>query len=102
MGVRMGPPYPASRRRAVGLDYRRAAPSPIPGLPLQEGQQVARDALALAHEDAVRDARILDELRALDALRRAPARDLDRHRLVGVAVQDERGHVHGREIGPEV
>src|SRR5687768_8022689 len=58
-----------------------------------ERQQVRVEAVLVRVGDAVRRAFVDDELAVLDQLRRGAAGRVDRHDLVVVAVDDQRGHV---------
>src|SRR5690242_21952755 len=69
---------------------------------LGEGQQVRVEAVLVRVGDAVRRAFVDDQLAVLDQLRRRAAGSIDRHDLVVVAVDDQRGHVEALEVFGEV
>src|SRR5215471_2820600 len=67
-------------------------------LSLDEGEQIRVDLILMRGSDAVRRARVVDVLRALDESSRLPGRVLHRNDLVVFAVQYERGHVEFFQI----
>ena len=69
---------------------------------LQEGEQVGVDLILVRGRDAVRRARVVDFLRALDEPRRLAGRVVDGDDLVVLAMHDQRRHVELLEILGEV
>src|SRR5688500_4347071 len=71
-------------------------------LPPDELQQIVVETILVGIGDAVRRARILDQLRAGDQLDRGAGGRIDRNDLVVIAVDDQRRHVEALEILGEV
>src|SRR6185369_8756730 len=71
-------------------------------LSLDEGEQIRVDLILMRGGDAVRRARVVDLLRALDELGRLPGRVFHRNDLVVLAVKDQSRYIKLPEVRGEV